>query len=99
MSNLAEKERRAIERLKSFEPEEGYFLAYSGGKDSDCIKILAQIAGVKFKAVHSLTTVDAPETCSALLLRKSRLRRPHIFAVLNVHKITERCRNRASLLR
>lgn len=57
-----EKEKSAIEILKTFEPEEGYRLAYSGGKDSDCIKILAQIAGVKFEAVHNLTTVDAPET-------------------------------------
>lgn len=62
MSNLKSKEKTAIERLKAFEPEDGYFLAYSGGKDSDCIKILARLAGVKFEAVHSLTTVDAPET-------------------------------------
>ena len=61
-TELREKERIAIERLKAFEPEDGYFLAYSGGKDSDCIKILAQLAGVKFEAVHNLTTVDAPET-------------------------------------
>lgn len=58
----AEKEKKAIERLKAFEPQDGYYLAYSGGKDSDCIKILAQLAGVKFDAVHNLTTVDAPET-------------------------------------
>lgn len=57
-----EKEQKAIDRLKAFEPDDGYYLAYSGGKDSDCIKILAQIAGVKFDAVHHLTTVDAPET-------------------------------------
>lgn len=57
-----EKEQKAIERLKLFEPEDGYYLAYSGGKDSDCIKILAQLAGVKFEAHHNLTTVDAPET-------------------------------------
>jgi len=57
-----EKEKKAIERLKLFEPEDGYYLAYSGGKDSDCIKILAQLAGVKFEAHHNLTTVDAPET-------------------------------------
>ena len=58
-----EKEKRAIQYLKSFEPEsEPYFLCYSGGKDSDTIKILAQLAGVKFDAVHNLTTVDAPET-------------------------------------
>lgn len=56
------KEQKAIERLKAFEPADGYYLAYSGGKDSDCIKILAQCAGVKFEAVHNLTTVDAPET-------------------------------------
>ena len=60
--DLQEKERIAIERLRAFEPADGYFLAYSGGKDSDCIKILAQLAGVKFEAVHNLTTVDAPET-------------------------------------
>lgn len=59
---LNKKEKTAIERLKAFEPADGYFLAYSGGKDSDCIKILAQLAGVKFEAVHNLTTVDAPET-------------------------------------
>ena len=60
----SEKEKVAIERLKAFEPEDGYHLSYSGGKDSDCIKILAYLAGVKFEAVHSLTTVDAPETVS-----------------------------------
>ena len=62
MSNLAEKEAKAIQRLQSFEPEDGYFLAYSGGKDGDVIKILANLACVKFEAVHSLTTADAPET-------------------------------------
>lgn len=57
-----EKERTAIERLKAFEPPDGYYLAYSGGKDSDAILILAKLAGVKFDAVHNLTTADAPET-------------------------------------
>lgn len=27
----------AIQRFKSFEPPEGYYLAFSGGKDSQCI--------------------------------------------------------------
>jgi phosphoadenosine phosphosulfate reductase len=58
-----EKEKRAIEYLKSFQPEdEPYYLCYSGGKDSDCIRILAQLAGVKHELHHNLTTVDAPET-------------------------------------
>ena len=30
----------AIERIKTFEPPEGYFLAFSGGKDSVVIKAL-----------------------------------------------------------
>lgn len=62
-SELAIKEKKAIEALKLFEPEdEPYFLCYSGGKDSDCIRILAQLAGVDYEIHHSLTTVDAPET-------------------------------------
>lgn len=58
-----EKEKRAIEYLKAFEPkDEPYYLCYSGGKDSDCIRILAELAGVKHECKHNLTTVDAPET-------------------------------------
>lgn len=60
---LSEKIKTAIERLRTFEPEtEPYYLCYSGGKDSDCIRILAELAGVKFEIHHNLTTVDAPET-------------------------------------
>ena len=60
---LQEKESIAIERLRAFEPEtEPYYLCYSGGKDSDCIRILAELAGVEFEIHHSLTSVDTPET-------------------------------------
>lgn len=58
-----EQEKKAILRLQQFEPKsEPYYLAYSGGKDSDVILTLAKLAGVKYEAVHNLTTVDAPET-------------------------------------
>lgn len=58
-----EKEKTAIERLKAFEPEtEPYYLCYSGGKDSDVIRILAHLAGVNHEIHHNLTSVDAPET-------------------------------------
>lgn len=58
-----EKEKRAIEYLRAFEPKtEPYYLCYSGGKDSDVIRILASLAGVRHDIVHNLTTVDAPET-------------------------------------
>ena len=61
---LKEKEEKAIARLKMFQPRNGepYWLCYSGGKDSDCIRILADLAGVPYTIEHNLTTVDAPET-------------------------------------
>lgn len=35
----------AIRRLKAFEPEEGYFVAFSAGKDSQCIYHLCKLGG------------------------------------------------------
>jgi phosphoadenosine phosphosulfate reductase len=52
---------RAIDLLQAHEPPEGYYLAFSGGKDSCVIKFLAQLAGVKFEAWYSNTTIDPPE--------------------------------------
>lgn len=52
---------QAIKRLRMFEPPEGYYLAYSGGKDSIVIKALADMAGVKYDAHYRLTSVDPPE--------------------------------------
>lgn len=51
----------AIETLRMYEPEEGYYLAFSGGKDSITIYNLALKAGVKFDAHYNVTTVDPPE--------------------------------------
>lgn len=51
----------AINRFKEFEPEEGYYLAFSGGKDSIVIKKLAELSKVKFDSHYNWTTVDPPE--------------------------------------
>ncbi len=51
----------AIKRLRAFEPPEGYWLAFSGGKDSVTIKRLADMAGVKYQAHYACTSVDPPE--------------------------------------
>ena len=51
----------AIKRLKAFEPPEGYYVAFSGGKDSQCVYHLCQMAGVKFDAHYAVTSVDPPE--------------------------------------
>ena len=56
-----DKVQTAMERLQAFEPPEGYYLAFSGGKDSQCIYHLAEMAGVAFEAHYSVTTVDPPE--------------------------------------
>lgn len=55
-------EKQALDILHSFSGDEPYQLGYSGGKDSDVILHLGKKAGVSFRAVHNLTTVDAPET-------------------------------------
>lgn len=50
-----------LDRIKTFEPPEGYYLAFSGGKDSQCIYHLCKMAGVKFDAHYRVTSVDPPE--------------------------------------
>lgn len=52
---------KAIQRLQTYEPPEGYYLCFSGGKDSCVIKALADMAGVKYDAHYSVTSVDPPE--------------------------------------
>jgi phosphoadenosine phosphosulfate reductase len=55
----------AIERIKFFAPiaerTGGYYVAYSGGKDSTVIKALTKMARVKYDAHYNTTTVDPPE--------------------------------------
>lgn len=53
---------RKAERLAmAYDSEDGYFLAFSGGKDSQCLYHVAKLAGVKFRAHMNLTSVDPPE--------------------------------------
>ena len=54
-------EQVAIERLQFHEPKEGYWLAFSGGKDSQVIYDLAVRAGVRFDAHYNVTGIDPPE--------------------------------------
>lgn len=61
MGEAHDRVQTAIDRLRNFEPPEGYYLAFSGGKDSQCIYHLAKQAGVKFDAHYNVTSVDPPE--------------------------------------
>lgn len=55
------KQNKTLDRIRAFEPPEGYYLAFSGGKDSITCYHLLKMAGVKFEAYYNLTTVDPPE--------------------------------------
>jgi len=58
---ISEHVKIALRRLQQFEPAEGYYLAFSGGKDSVVLLHLAEIAGVEYDAHYSVTTIDPPE--------------------------------------
>lgn len=68
LDGKVDKVAKAIERIKSFEPisngfdNNPYYVCYSGGKDSDCIRILCELAGIKYDLVCNWTGIDAPET-------------------------------------
>ena len=51
----------ALDRLRMFEPKEGYWVAFSGGKDSIVAYDLVKRSGVKHEAHHSITTIDPPD--------------------------------------
>ena len=51
----------ATNRLYMYEPAEGYYLAFSGGKDSIVLYDIALRAGVRFDAHYSQGGIDPPE--------------------------------------
>jgi phosphoadenosine phosphosulfate reductase len=58
---VVDKVQIAIDRIRQFEPPEGYYVAFSGGKDSCVVKDLVKRSGVKADYHYNLTTVDPPE--------------------------------------
>lgn len=58
---LERKVETAIQRLQFFEPPDGYYVAFSGGKDSQCVYHLCKLGGVKFDVHYAITSVDPPE--------------------------------------
>lgn len=53
--------RKSEKTALRLDPEDGFYLAFSGGKDSQALYHIAKLAGVKFKAHMNLTSVDPPE--------------------------------------
>lgn len=44
-----------------YDSQNGYYLAFSGGKDSQALYHVAQLAGVKYQAHMNFTSVDPPQ--------------------------------------
>ena len=54
-------EREAISFLREHEPPEGYFVGFSGGKDSIVTLQLVRMSGVKHTPYYTCTRIDPPE--------------------------------------
>jgi phosphoadenosine phosphosulfate reductase len=52
----------AVRFIKNHEPSEGYFVAFSGGKDSILALELTRMAGVKHKVFYTCSSIEPPET-------------------------------------
>lgn len=68
MKTLSDKIKASIDLIKqgeklalSLNPTDGYFVGFSGGKDSQVLLDLVKRAGVPHKAYYSVTTNDPPE--------------------------------------
>lgn len=53
--------RKAEKLALAYDTRGGYYLAFSGGKDSQALIHIAQLAGVQFEGHMNLTSVDPPE--------------------------------------
>lgn len=64
MDQIRAKENQAIKLLQSFAQAAGepIEISCSGGKDSDIILRLAQLADIEHRAIHKNTTIDRPGT-------------------------------------
>lgn len=51
----------AIELIRAYEPSDGYYLGFSGGKDSVVIYDLAMRSGVKFQPSYCVSPIDPPQ--------------------------------------
>lgn len=84
-------EHKAIERLKLASDmslrlyKQPLLITYSGGKDSDVLLHLAEVSGIPFEALHSLTTADAPETVRHVYSTFHRLEDKGIKCTVDKH--------------
>ena len=86
--NLLRKGERLALRYSDF----GFFLAFSGGKDSQALYHVAKLAGVKFQAHYSITTIDPPE-----LVRFIKRQYPDVILDRNEYTFASLCVKKKAL--
>jgi phosphoadenosine phosphosulfate reductase len=74
--NEGSKQERVITRLRAWEPDQGYYVAYSGGKDSIVLLDLVRKSGCKHTVNYNLTTVDPPEIVQAIKASGAIIHKP-----------------------
>lgn len=67
----------AIDRIRQFEPPEGYYVTFSGGKDSIVVKDLVKRSGVKADYHYNITTIDPPELVQFIKSYHPEVQRHH----------------------
>ena len=53
--------KKAEKLALQYDPDDGFYLAFSAGKDSQALYHIAKLAGVKFQAHMNFTSIDPPE--------------------------------------
>lgn len=88
---MSDLETVATERLKAASDmslrlfKQPLVITYSGGKGSDVLLHLAEISGIPFEVLHSLTTADAPETVRHVYDTLKRLEGKGIKCTVDKH--------------
>ena len=79
---------RKGEKLALQMSDEGYFLAFSGGKDSQVLLWLAKQANVRYEAYYSVTTNDPP--ANVRFIRDNYPDVTFLHPAINFYKIVEK---------
>lgn len=71
---------------KAYDPNNGYWVGMSGGKDSMCVYHLCKLANVSFIPFTNVTTVDPPETIK--FIRREYPDSRWIKAKISIYKLS-----------
>lgn len=78
VSDLSRKVEQSLRLIKAYNKWRPLTLAYSGGKDSDCVLHLCKLAHVQPTIVHNSTTIDPPGTLSYVQQHGAVISRPQM---------------------